>query len=192
MRNKTYLLGALAALIAMPVLAQAADDAVRVVGKVEKMDGKTLVAKSIQGKTETFALNPIMTVFYNKKATLKDIKAGDFVASTAVKGTDGKLHSIDMRILPEALRGVGEGQRAVNEKQTMTNATVSGVAMVGENGTVKVKLPNMESELIVEPGTPVTAVVAGDKEMVKVGAGVLISGSKNPDGSQTAEWLILQ
>ena len=195
MKSKIYWLGALAALIAMPVLAQpAGNNAVRIVATVDKIDAQTLVVKTDDGATQTFALAPNLTVFANKKATVKDIKEGDFVASAAVKGTDGKLHSTELRIFPEAMRGNGEGQRPMNDaqNQTMTNATVTGVAMVGQSGSVKVKLPNMESELVVDPGVPVIAIVPADKALVKVGSKVQINGNKNPDGSQTAARLVVQ
>ncbi len=195
MRSRIYVLGALAAVIAMPVLAQpAANNAIRVMATVDKVDAQTLTAKADDGAAQTYALAPNLTIFANKKATVKDIKAGDYVASAAVKGTDGKLHSTELRIFPEAMRGVGEGQRPMNDaqNQTMTNATVTGVAMVGESGSVKVKLPNMESELVVDPGIPVTAIVPVDKAMLKAGTKVQINGTKNPDGTQTAARLIIQ
>jgi hypothetical protein len=182
------------ALAAMPALAQNAGNAVRVVATVDKVDGQTLVAKTDDGATETFALAPNVLVFANKKATVHDIKAGDYVASAAVKGTDGKLHSTELRIFPEAMRGLGEGQRPMNDarNQTMTNATVTGVAMVGQSGDVKVKLPNTDSELVVDPGVPVTAIVPAEKTALKAGDKIQINGNKNPDGSQTAARIIIQ
>lgn len=194
MRSKTYLLGALVALMTMPALAQPANNAVRVVATVDKIDAQTLVAKTADGKTETFALAPNFAVFANKKATVKDIKSGDYVASAAVRGADGKLHSTELRIFPEAMRGNGEGQRPMNDaqNQTMTNATVTGVVLSENTGTVKVKLPNMESELVVGPDVPVIAIVAADKDAVKAGSKVQINGTKNADGSQTAARVIVQ
>ena len=58
----------------------------------------------------TVTLAPNVTVRYLVKKSLADIKPGDFVASTSVKGTDGKNHSVELRIFPEAMRGLGEGQ----------------------------------------------------------------------------------
>jgi hypothetical protein len=58
-----------------------------------------------------------------------DIKAGDYVASTGVKSTDGKIHAIEVRIFPEAARGTGEGQYPwdLMPDSIMTNATVGKV-----------------------------------------------------------------
>jgi hypothetical protein len=61
---------------------------------------------------------------------LADIKSGDFVATTSMKGTDGKNHSVELRIFPESMRGLGEGQYAwdLMPDSLMINATVTGVA----------------------------------------------------------------
>ena len=95
----------------------------------------------------------------------RQVKPGVFVGSTGMPQPDGSQKAIEVHIFPEAMRGNGEGQRPMNDaqNQTMTNATVTGVAMVGQSGSVKVKLPNMESELVVDPGVPVIAIVPADK-----------------------------
>jgi hypothetical protein len=182
------------ALIGLPAMAQNANpNAVRIAGTVQSLAADSIVVKTNDGKTETLKLAPNLTVLQNKKASVKDIKNNDFVASAAIKGADGKLHSTELRIFPEALRGLGEGQRPMADgKQIMTNATVTGVAIVGDSGSVKVKLPNMDSELIVDPGVPVTAIVAADKGMVTAGTTVVVTGSKGGDGSETAARIIIQ
>jgi hypothetical protein len=195
MRSKILLAGTCLALIGLPAMAQNANpNAVRVAGTVESLTADSIVVKTNDGKTEMLKLAPNVTVLQNKKASVKDIKNNDFVASAAVMGADGKLHSTELRIFPEAMRGVGEGQRPMADgKQIMTNATVSGVAMIGESGSVKVKLPNMDSELIVDPGVPVTAIVVADKGMVKAGTAVVVTGSKGDyDGSETAARITIQ
>ena len=139
----------------------------------------------------TLKLSPKLMVFQAKPATLHDIKDNDFVASAAVKGADGKLHSTELRIFPEAMRGVGEGQRPMNDarNQTMTNATVT--VMAGGSNDIKVKLPNGESELILDPGVPVTAIVPAEKGMVKAGDKVQVNGIKTADG-EVAQRIIIQ
>ena len=104
-------------------------EATRIRGTVEKLDDHTLTVKSRDGQPVTVTLAPNVTVAYLVKKSLADIKAGDFVASTSVKETDGKNHSVELRIFPEAMRGLGEGQYAwdLGPGSLMTNATVSGV-----------------------------------------------------------------
>ena len=81
------------------------------------------------------------------------------------------------------MRGVGEGQRPMNDaqKQTMTNATVTGAAIVNGSNNIKVKFQGGESELILDPGVPVTRMDSADKAVVKAGAKVRLQGVKEGD-----------
>jgi len=102
-----------------------------------------------------------------------------------MRGADGKLHSTELRIFPDAMRGVGEGQRPVNDSRdrTMTNATVIGAAVVNGSNHIKVKFEGGESELILDPGVPVTRIDAVDKSLVKSGVKVRLQGVRNADGA---------
>ena len=201
MTFKFAALAAVLAFTAVPALAQgggapgAGANAVRIAGAtVDKIDGNSLTVKTNDGMTQTLTLAPDLVVFANKKATMADIKNGDYVASAAVKGTDGKLHSTEVRIFPDAMRGNGEGQRPMNDaqNQTMTNATVTGAVSAGTNRSLAVQFQGGTSELIVGPEVPVTAIVAAAKADVKVGAKVQVNGVKNADGSQTAQRITIQ
>ena len=107
----TAIVAVLIGFFIVPALAQTTPTStpVRVRGTVEKLDGQNLTVKSRDGQSLTIALAANVIVSYLTKKTVADIKAGDFVASTGAKGTDGKLHAIEVRIFPENLRGVGEG-----------------------------------------------------------------------------------
>src|ERR1700719_4442592 len=106
---------AIAALIALavgPAFVQSppAGTPTRIRGTVDKLDGQNLMVKSRDGQTLTIELAANVAVITLVKKSIADIKAGDYVASTGVKGTDGKIHAIEVRIFPEAARGTGEGQ----------------------------------------------------------------------------------
>jgi hypothetical protein len=134
---------------------------------------------------ETFRLAPNLFVARTSAATLADIKPNDFVASAAVRGTDGKLHSTELRIFPESMRGVGEGQRPMNDArgQTMTNATVTGAAVRNGSNDVKVRFAGGESELIVDPGVPVSRIAPADRSLLTSGAKVRVQGVRDADGA---------
>jgi len=167
----------------LPAAAQQAD--LRMRGTIEKIDGKSLV---LRGKTETVALDSGTAVFVTQPSSLSAIKPGDFVASAAIKEADGKLHSKDLRIFPEALRGLGEGQRPMETPdKIMTNASVSEVVAAPEGQVVKVKYQNGTAELIVGPEVPVTALVASDVSALKPGTNVFILAGKAADGTVIAK-----
>src|SRR5260370_9321564 len=87
-----------------------AGTATRIRGTVDKLDGQTLVVKSREGPVLTIALAPNFTVAGIVKKSVADIKAGDFVGAASTKGSDGKLHALEVLIFPEASRASNEGQ----------------------------------------------------------------------------------
>src|SRR5215469_8443082 len=86
-----------AGLLAVPVWAQS-PPSVRVVGAVEEFDGATLTVKEKDGDEKAVKLAENATIYGVEKRAISDIKPGDFVASGGVKGTDGKIHAVEMRI----------------------------------------------------------------------------------------------
>jgi len=190
MTTKSLFAGALIAMLAFPAVAQQAPQGTptRIRGTVEKLDGQTLTVKSREGQQVTITLAPNVTVGYLIKQSLADIKAGDFVASTSTKGTDGKNHSVELRIFPEAMRGLGEGQYAwdLTPDSLMTNATVSGITGAPQGQTLKVTYKGGESELVVGPDTPIFGYGTGDTSLLKPGTAIFIVALKKGDGPLSA------
>ena len=160
---------AIAALIALavgPALAQTppAGTPTRIRGTVDKLDGQNLMVKSRDGQALTIELAANVAVITLVKKSVADIKAGDYVASTGVKGTDGKIHAVEVRIFPEAARGTGEGQYPwdLMPDSIMTNATVGKVDQAPQGPVLHVSFKGTESEYIVGPDVPVLANGPGD------------------------------
>ena len=190
MRTKSLFAGALIALLALPAAAQNPPQGTptRIRGTVELLDGQALTVKSREGQELTITLAPNVTVAYLVKKSLGDIKAGDFVATTSSKGTDGKNHSVELRIFPDAMRGLGEGQYAwdLMPDSLMTNATVAGITGAPQGQTLKVTYKGSESEIVVGPDTPIFGYGTGDTSLLKPGAAIFIVALKNPEGSLSA------
>jgi hypothetical protein len=182
--------GALIALLALSAAAQNAPEGTptRIRGTVEKLDGQTLTVKSREGQELTITLAPNFTVSGVVKKNLADIKAGDFVGAASTKGTDGKLHAIEVLIFPEAMRGTGEGERPwdLTPDSLMTNATVSGITAAPQGQALKVTYKGGESEVTVAPNTPIVTFAPGDASLLKPGAAIFIGALKKPDGSLSA------
>jgi hypothetical protein len=178
----------IAVLVAAPVQAQTPDGTpTRIVGTVEKLDGAALTVATNDGQTMTVAMASNVAIYGVEKRTLADLKPGDFVASGGVKGTDGKIHAVELRIFPETLRGIGEGQRpwAVKTDGVMTNATVGTINQTPTGDVVHVTYKGGESEYSVGPDVPVVAYVPGDLSLLKPGAAVFTIALKKPDGRLT-------
>ena len=181
---------ALIALAVGPALAQSppAGTPTRIRGTVDKLDGQNLMVKSRDGQTLTIELAANVAVITLVKKSIADIKAGDYVASTGVKGTDGKIHAIEVRIFPEAARGTGEGQYPwdLMPDSIMTNATVGKVDQAPQGPVLHVTFKGTESEYTVGPDVPVLANGPGDISLLKPGVAVFVIALKHEDGKLTS------
>jgi hypothetical protein len=183
-------IAALIALVVGPALAQAppAGTPTRIRGTVDKLDGQNLMVKSRDGQTLTIELAANVAVITLVKKSIADIKAGDYVASTGVKGPDGKIHAIEVRIFPEAARGTGEGQYPwdLMPDSVMTNATVGKVDQAPQGPVLHVTFKGTESEYTVGPDVPVLANGPGDISLLKPGVAVFVIALKHEDGKLTS------
>jgi hypothetical protein len=161
---------------------------VRVRGTVEKLADHTLTVNTREGGSVAVTLAPDFTVRAVVPKTLADIKPGDFVASTSVKGPDGTQQAIELHILPENLRGRIDGQSPWDlvPNSLMTNATVAQIAATPQGRMLKVTYKGKEAEINVPSGIPIVAYVSGDATLLTPGAAVFIFARKQPDGSLTA------
>ena len=188
--TRLLLAGALIVLIGLPAAAQNAPEGTptRIRGTVERLDGQNLMLKSREGPELTIVLAPNFTVAAVVKKSLDDIKAGDFVGAASTRGTDGKLHALEVLIFPEAMRGTGEGERPwdLTPDSLMTNATVSGISSAPQGQVLKVTYKGGESEITVTPNTPIVTFAPGDASLLKPGAAVIVFALKKPDGTLTA------
>jgi hypothetical protein len=175
----------IAAVAAVPALAQQ-PPTVRLRGVIEKVDGNTVMAKSDKGDALKINLADKMLVVGVVKASLADIKPGDFIGSGAMPQPDGSQKAIEVHIFAESMRGTGEGFRPWDgaPNSTMTNGTV-GTAVTGVNGPViTVKYKDGEKNIVVTPDVPIVRYVIGDMSAVKPGvAFAIVAAVKQPDGS---------
>jgi len=186
MRTKTLLacLAFLAAAAAMPALAQAPKPE-RLAGTIETVAGHAVTAKSQMNEPLKLNLADKVMVVEAVKASLSDIKPGDFIGSGAMPQPDGTQKAVEVHIFPEALRGTGEGFRPwTRPGSTMTNGTV-GEDVTGVNGhVITVKYKGGEQKIVVGPGVPIVKQEIADLSAVKPGLPFSVFGAlKQPDGS---------
>jgi hypothetical protein len=174
----------------LPAAAQQASVPIRAV--IDTIDSNAIAFRDEVDGVSSVALDSATVIYASEPASLDDVSPGDFVATTAVKQADEKLHATELRIYPDALHGMGEGQRTTNDSDTIvTNATVSQVVRVPEGGQIlKVKYHNGTAELIVDPQVPVTAVVWSDASALKPGMNVIVFAAKGQDGKVKAHAIL--
>ena len=173
--------------LAAPVAAQTAAPPTRLFGTVASFDGDMLHVRARDGRDVAIRVPPTLNVGALAERTLADIKAGDYVGSAAMKGTDGKLHAVEVHIFTEAQRGLGEGHRPMGEPdKTMTNATVAEVAAPAKAGVLRLKYKDGEQTILVGPEARVVAFIAGDRTLLKPGAAVRVFAVAGPDAGLIA------
>jgi hypothetical protein len=192
MRLRPLFILALAGLIAVPALAQQnpapqnPPPPVRIRGAVDKLDGDTLTVKAKDGSTQTITVAD-KSVQYLAKKSLSDIKVGDFLASTGMKGTDGKIHAIEVRIFPKATPDGGrQFPWDLSPDSVMTNATVGQVTQTPDGPLVHVTFTGGESEYTIGPDVPILAGADGDNSLLQPGKAVFVIAKKGDDGKLTS------
>ena len=177
MRSTSIFAAVFAAFLALPVLAQSppAGTPARIRGTVDKLDGQALSVTQRDGQIVTVTLASGAAIQTLVKRNLTEIKPGDFVASTGIKDKGGKIHAIEVRILPKATPDGGR-QFAwdLSPDSVMTNATVGTVTKAPRGEVLHVTFKGGEFEYSVGPDVPVLAAAPGDMSLLKPGAAVEI------------------
>src|ERR1700688_3210350 len=174
-----------AALAATAAPAQA-PQTVHLRGVIEKVDGNTVSAKSDKGDALTLILADKMLVVDVVKASMADIKDGDFIGSGAMPQPDGSQKAIEVHIFAESMRGTGEGFRPWDgaPNSTMTNGTVGNTVTGVDGPVVTVKYKDGDKKIIVGPDVPIVRYEIADLSAVKPGvAFTVVAATKQPDGS---------
>ena len=126
--------------------------------------------------------------------SLDDVKAGDFIGTAAVKESDGHLRALEVTVLPEAMRGAGEGQHPwdTGPDSSMTNATVAEVASNPDGRTLQLKYKGGEATVDVPANTPIVTPIPGDRSLLIIGKAVVAFARQGADGRLTAAYVTVE
>jgi hypothetical protein len=190
MRSTSFFAFILIGALTGPAFAQAPPSArpMPVRGTVEKFDDHTLAVKSRDGATITVTLAPKFTVRTVVAKTLADIKPGDKVGITSIKGADNARQAIEIHVLPTNLPNIRmtEFPYDLMPESLMTNAEVAQVSSTPQGRTIKVTLNGKEEEFAVPPAIPIVGYGPGDPGLLQPGTAIVVFARKQPDGSLTA------
>jgi outer membrane lipoprotein SlyB len=148
-----------AALFATSFAVAQAPQTVRVRGTIEKVDSQTLVVKARDGSTLTIMLADNARLTAMVKASLTDIKVGDFIGVTAMPEPDGSQKAIGLHIFMAAQRGVVPARFLPWDREpgsTMTNADVESSVASVDGQIMMVKYSDGEKKVIVPRVTPLS------------------------------------
>jgi len=180
------LLAAAALFAAVGPVANAQDQAVRVRGTIERVDGDVYIIKARGGSEVKVKLQDPGMVVSLIKASLSDIKQGSYVGITGMPQADGSQKALEVHIFPEAMRGTGDGHRPwdLQPSSTMTNGAVDQAVAATDGQVLTLKYKDGEKKITVAPDTPIVTYQPGDKSELKPGATIFIAAAtKLPDGT---------
>jgi hypothetical protein len=176
----------------------------RIRGQIARVDGASIVVKTMQGKTVRLELSDQLAVFSLAKASFAELdfgtyvgavseRLGDNVYSPIVRDSLSWLHrGFELRIIDESLRGIAVG----HTKWDLTSHSVMTHGWVDdqEERVISIKYgPTEEEETDVEVprDVPVTKMSLGEKSLIKPGARVLVGAHKRADGKYVGEFIFI-
>jgi hypothetical protein len=175
-------------------------------GDVEALEGNDLHVRSAAGQQSVVKLADAR-IRIRVPMELDAIKAGDFIGTTASPGPNGTLVASEVHVLPESMRGAGEGHRpmanmpgstmtnatvasvsgaASKGSTTMTNATVANVGTSAKGRTLKLTYRGGEQTVFVPDNIPVVAEEIGSRASLAPGSHVVVYAKSEPGGDMTA------
>lgn len=164
----------------------AAQTNVRIRGTITAIDATTLSVKSRSGEDLKLTLADNLGVGVATAVRFEDIKPGEFVGTTAVRGPDGRLVAREVHYLPP---NVPSGHTAwdLEPGATMTNANVVEAVVAGTGvREISLKYKDGEQKIMVPPNTPVVRAIPGARSDLKVGEYVFVAAQAAADGKLTA------
>ena len=170
-----------------------AADSVRVRGTIVGLEGSTLTVKAREGTTEAIALKPDWKVSGVAKASLDDIKVGDFVGIASLPKADGGDGALEVLVFPAAMKGTGEGSYGWDLKpnSTMTNATVADAVKSVDGRTVTVSYHGQTKKISIGANTPIVTFAPATPADLVAGATVFIPAEKGDGGKLAAGRVIV-
>jgi len=145
----------------------------RVRGVISAVDGNTI---SVAGKQ--IRVGDKTEIIYTQPILLGDIKPGDFLGVTSMKGSDGKLTAVEVRRFPKP---VSPGHRPFDgrDDQTMTNATVEAMVQASSGRELTLHYQGGTQKIVVPESASVSTLVPGKRDQLVVGAPVNLTHDAN-------------
>ena len=173
--------------------AQAAEN-VRVRGTIVSLDGSTLTVKTREGPTSALALKSGWKVTGVAKASLEDIKPGDFVGIASLPTAAGGDGAVEVLVFPPAMKGTGEGSYPwdLKPKSTMTNATVTNAVKDVDGRTLTLSYSGgQEKKISIPEGIPIVTFGPATEADLKPGATVFVPAQRGDDGALATGFIVV-
>lgn len=191
-------IGARIAILAALVLALShvakSQDAVRVRGTIERVEGSAYVVRARDGRSLKLSLAANASVAASVRSSLADIKPGIYIGIAAVPQSDGALRALEAHIFDESMRGTAEGHRPWDllPDSTMTNAVVEEVVRAVAEQTVTLRYRGGEQRIVIPTETTIVTYLPGRVDELRPGAAIFVPAARGQaDGTWLAERIMV-
>jgi len=175
------------------VAAEPAAQKIRVRGTVVALAGEQLQVKSREGETVHIALKPGWSVAAVAKASVNDIKRGDYVGIASLPKSEGGDGALEVLIFPPQMKGMGEGSYGwdLQPNSTMTNATVGDAVKSVQGSVVTVSYHGQDKKISIQQDTPVVTLAPATAADLKPGAVVFVPAEKGANGAISSSQVVV-
>jgi len=182
---KNVFMTLMSAILALACATADAQKPTRVRGNITGLDGNTLSVKTAKGKIVKIQLATKTNIVFTQPIALSEIKPGDFLGVTSVKGQGGDLTAFEVRRFPKP---VNPGHRPFDgrDDQTMTNATVSTMVQAANGRELTLSYKGGSQKIVVPADAAISMLVPGKRSQLVPGARVNLTARADNDNQLTA------
>jgi hypothetical protein len=171
----------------------AADRPVHLRGEVTAVGTGDFVVTDRKGAKTTIKLPEQAQVLDVSRSSQAAIQENSYLGIAAAPAPQGKVRAMGVMVFPEAARGMNEGHFPwdLGDRGTMTNATVAKVVKKASATELEMRFGGKAQQVVLDKDTVYGQFVPGKRELIVVGAKVLVIGASAADGATAANAVLV-
>lgn len=171
----------------------AADPQVHLRGEVTAVSASELTITDRKGVKTTVKLPEQAQILDVSRSSIAAIQENSYLGVAAAPAPGGKVRALGVMVFPEPARGLNEGHFPWDkgDRSTMTNATVAKVTKKDSATELEMRFGDKTQQVVLDSATVYGQFVPGKRELIMVGAKVLVIGAKTADGATSANAVLV-
>jgi hypothetical protein len=171
----------------------AAERPVHVRGEVTAVSATDLTVTDRKGVKTTVKLPEQAQVLDVSRSSVTAIQENSYLGIAAAPAPQGKVRAMGVMIFPEPARGLNEGHFPwdMGDRSTMTNATVAKVSKKASATELEMRFGDKTQQVVLDSATVYGQFVPGKRELIVVGAKVLVIAAPGADGVNSANAVLV-
>jgi hypothetical protein len=163
----------------------AADRPVHLRGEVTAVTAADMTITDRKGVKTTVKLPEQAQVLDVSRTSVDAIKENSYLGVAAAPAPEGKVRAMGVMVFPEPARGLNEGHFPwdMGDRSTMTNATVAKVTKKASATELEMRFGGKTQQVVLDKATVYGQFVPGKRELIVVGAKVLVIAAPGADGT---------